>query len=185
MDFITVFILAIGLSFDTFAVSVTCGLLRQQMNFRQAVRIAAVFSFVQALFPFVGWLIGVSVSRFISSYDHWIAFGLLTLLGVKMIVESQKKHEEKTIDPYHIHTQLKLAVATSIDALIVGLGFGFLSPARIAPSLIIIGLVTFVVAMLGMLFGKKARGLLGGKMEIMGGLILIGIGVKILLEHVL
>jgi putative Mn2+ efflux pump MntP len=185
MDFVTVFILAIGLSFDTFAVSVTCGLLRQQMNFRQAARIAIVFAFVQALFPLIGWIIGVSLSRFISQYDHWIAFGLLTLLGIKMIIESQKAHEEKTIDPYHLYTQLKLAIATSIDALIVGLGFGFLSPAGIVPSLVIIGFVTFMVAMLGMLFGKKARGLLGEKMEILGGLILIGIGVKILLENIL
>jgi putative Mn2+ efflux pump MntP len=183
MDYITLFLLAIGLSFDTFAVSVTCGMLRQEMVFKQAIRIAAIFAVFQAVNPLIGWLIGAGLSSFISQYDHWVAFILLFLLGVKMIAESRKAHEEKTIDPYSLKVQVKLAIATSIDALIVGIGFGILKPGSIIPTLVIIGGVTFVVAMIGMLFGKKARGKFGEKMELLGGVILIAIGLKILLEH--
>jgi putative Mn2+ efflux pump MntP len=183
MDYFTLTMLALGLSFDTFAVSVTCGLIRQEMAFWQAARIAFVFAVIQAIMPFIGWLLGSSISNIISNYDHWLAFGLLLLLGVKMIVESQKETEEKSIDPYKLATQVKLAIATSIDALIVGLSFAFIQ-VSVAPALIIIGTVTFLLAMLGMLFGKKTRGFLGSKIEILGGIILIGIGCKILVEHI-
>lgn len=185
MDYLTLFLLAIGLSFDTFAVSVTCGMLRQEMHFGQAVKIAGIFAIFQAVNPLIGWLIGSNLSGYITQYDHWIAFILLVLLGSKMIAESQKTHEEKTIDPYSLKVQVKMAIATSIDALIVGIGFGILKPGSIIPALFIIGGVTFIVGMLGMLFGKKARGRFGEKMELLGGAILIAIGVKILLEHII
>jgi len=183
MDYLTLFLLAIGLSFDTFAVSVTCGMLRQEMAFGQAVRIAGIFAVFQAVNPLIGWLIGSGLSTYIAQYDHWVAFILLVLLGSKMIAESRKTHEEKTIDPYSLKIQIKMAIATSIDALIVGIGFGILKPGSIIPALLIIGGVTFVVGMLGMLFGKKARGHFGEKMELLGGIILIAIGSKILIEH--
>jgi manganese efflux pump family protein len=182
MDYLTMFLLAIGLSFDTFAVSVTCGLLRQELAFKHAVRIAVIFALFQAISPLIGWLLGSTISKAINQYDHWLAFGLLFILGVKMLIESQKEAEEKTIDPMNIRTQVKLAIATSIDALIVGLSFAFIN-VKMVPALLIIGIVTFIIAMLGMLFGKKTRGLLGPKIEMLGGIILIVIGCKILWEH--
>ena len=136
MDYFTLFVLAIGLSFDTFAVSVTCGMLRQEMAFAQAVRIAAIFAIFQAINPLIGWLIGASLSQYINQYDHWIAFVLLALLGSKMIIESRKTHEEKTIDPFSLKVQIHMAIATSIDALIVGIGFGILKPGSIITLLL-------------------------------------------------
>jgi putative Mn2+ efflux pump MntP len=183
MDFITILLIAIGLSFDTFAVSVSTGLVICSIRFWQGVRVAFILAFFQSLMPFLGWFAGKQVATQISDYDHWIAFGLLAVLGLKMIVESFKKEEQKTgVNPLKITILLGMAVATSIDALVVGVSFAFLE-MKIYLSVLIIGIVTFLVSMIGMLFGKSAGGRFGRKMEIIGGLILIGIGIKILLEH--
>jgi putative Mn2+ efflux pump MntP len=183
MDFITLLLIAIGLSFDTFAVSVSTGLAINHIRFWQGVRVAIILALFQAMMPYFGWFVGKQVATLISDYDHWIAFGLLAALGLKMIVESFKNEEVKTVfNPLKITFLIGMAIATSIDALVVGVSFAFLE-MNIFWSVFVIGAVTFLVSMVGMLFGKQAGGWFGKKMEIVGGLILIGIGVKILIEH--
>ena len=132
--------------------------------------------------PLLGWLAGKRISEYLSNYDHWIAFGLLVIIGLRMIWESQKPDEDKTFNPLNIWFIIYMSIATSIDALIVGLSFAFLN-TNIYISIIIIGIVTFIAAMLGILFGKKAGAHFGKKMEILGGIILIIIASKIILEH--
>ncbi len=183
MDFITILLIAIGLSFDTFAVSVSTGITVTTIRFWQAIRIAFTLSIFQALMPFMGWLLGKQVEQLISNYDHWIAFGLLAILGLKMVYESFKNDNEKsTFNPLRLSILLGMAVATSVDALVVGVSFAFIK-MNIYWSILVIAVVTFLVSMTGILFGKKVGGRLGKRMEVIGGLILIGIGVKILLSH--
>ncbi len=177
-------LIAIGLSFDTFAVSVSTGLTVSQIKFWQGVRIALVLAIFQSLMPFLGWLGGIQIARYISNIDHWIAFGLLAILGIKMIVESFKNAEEKKFNPLIFSVLVVMAIATSIDALVVGVSFALIS-TNIYLAISIIGSVTFLVAMIGMLLGKNVNGKFGKKAEIIGGLILIGIGLKILLSHLL
>jgi manganese efflux pump family protein len=185
MAYLTLFLIAIGLNFDSFAVSITTGLVVNHIRFWQATKIAVVLAFFQALMPLLGWLIGSEVKGLISDYDHWVAFGLLSIIGIKMIYEGLKKEEErKDFNPFKPLVLIGMAVATSIDALIVGVSFAFIT-VNIFISIGVIGFLTYVVAMLGMLFGKKAGKWFGKKMEIAGGLILIGMGVKILLEHLM
>ena len=186
MDFITLLIIAIGLSFDTFAVSVSTGLTICEIRLWQAVRVAIVLAIFQAAMPLIGWILGTQVASYINEYDHWIAFGLLTILGGKMIYESFKeKEEEKKFNPLKLTVLIGMAIATSIDALVVGVSFAFFKDLNIYWTILIIGAVTFLVAMIGMLFGKKVGNRFGTKMEIIGGLILIGIGLKILISHVI
>lgn len=185
MDFITLNIIALSLTFDTFAVSITTGLVANHIRFWQATRIAGVMGFFQAFMPLAGWLIGIQLKQFIADYDHWIAFALLVSIGLKPVVESFKKEEDrKDFDPFKMTVMVGMAVATSIDALIVGMSFAFIQ-VNIGLAAGITGLMTYVVAMLGMLCGKSAGKWFGKKMEIVGGLILIAIGIKILAEHIL
>ena len=183
MEVLTLFLVAIGLCFDSFAVSVSSGIARTRINFFPATRIAFSLAFFQALMPLIGYLIGIKLSLWFGAADHWIAFGLLFLLGSKMIWESLKSMSEPIdFDPLNIRILVMMSLATSIDALIVGVSFGTLK-VNIWLAVLIIGAVTFVVSMLGILFGKKTGDRFGKKMEIVGGLILIGIGVKILFQH--
>lgn len=183
-EFLTFLILAIGLSFDSFAVSVSCGIMKNEIRFRQAVVIAFFLALFQAIFPVLGWLVGISLSQLISGIDHWIAFFLLLFIGVRMIIEGIRKMETiKNFNPLNIKVMIGLAIATSIDALAVGISFGFLEVHIIFPVLIIGG-VTFLAAMLGMLFGKKISGEKSHRSIIVGGIILILIGLKILVEHI-
>lgn len=183
MSILTLILIAIGLSFDTFAVSISSGLALPRIKFLNAARIALVLAFFQALMPVIGWLAGTGFSKYVTEYDHWIAFGLLALLGGKMIFESLQKGEDKgSFNPLDMRVSVMMAIATSIDALIVGVSFAFLD-FRILLSTLVIGSVTFIVAMLGMLFGKKVGARLGRRMEFVGGLILFAIGLKILMEH--
>ena len=182
MSFFTLFLLAVGLSFDTFAVSVSSGLIKKEILFFQAIRIAFFLALFQALMPVVGWLGGLSIKSFIEPVDHWIAFGLLSLIGIKMILECFKDEDHKTIDPLSIKYIIGIAIATSIDALVVGVSFAIVE-VNILLAVLIIGAVTFIASMIGILFGKKSGSKLGKRMEVLGGLILIGIGVKILVEH--
>lgn len=184
MGIIPLIILGIGLSFDTFAVSVSCGIIEKQIRFIQAARIAIFFAVFQAIMPILGWLLGYSVRSYIEQFDHWIAFALLVAVGTKMILESFKRDTKECINPHDIKVILTLSFATTIDALVVGITFAFLN-INLPLAAIIIGTVTFIAAMLGMLFGKKVGSVFGKKMEIVGGLILIIIGVKILLEHIM
>jgi manganese efflux pump family protein len=183
MGIITILLIAFGLSFDTFAVSVSSGLILRRITFFNAMKIAFVLSFFQGLMPLAGWFIGTGLKKYMMDYDHWIAFILLSVLGIKMIYESFKGEEErKPVNPMRLSIMVSMAVATSIDALIVGLSFAFFV-LNIYLSVFLIGAVTFIVSMLGILFGKKAGAHLGQRMEIIGGLILIAIGLKILIEH--
>jgi putative Mn2+ efflux pump MntP len=183
MSIITILLIAIGLSFDSFAVSITTGLIAKDIKFWQATRIAIIMAAFQGLMPLAGWLIGLTVENLVINFDHWIAFGLLFLIGAKMIIESLKPEEKrKEINPYNLLFIVGMAISTSIDALIIGVSFAFIQ-VNIFLSVLIIGFVTYVVAMLGMLFGKKFGKLFGKRMEIVGGIMLILIGVKILLEH--
>lgn len=183
MQFITLFLIGLGLSFDTLAVSVSTGLMVKRIMFLQAVRVAIILAIVQTLMPLFGWLGGTQIREYIIEFDHWIAFGLLFILGARMIYESfQDEEEYKEKDPLKFLALLSLGVASSIDALVVGFSFAF-TGINIILSILIIGAVTFLVAMLGMLFGKTAGGKLGKKMEVLGGVILILIGTKILFQH--
>ena len=133
--------------------------------------------------PLFGWLLGKQVEQLINNYDHWIAFGLLAILGFKMVYESFKNDVVKsTFNPLRLTILIGMALATSIDALVVGVSFAFIN-MNIYWSILVIAVVTFLVSMTGILFGKKVGGRLGKRMEVIGGLILIGIGLKILISH--
>lgn len=190
MEIITLILLALGLSFDSFAVSVSSGLMLPAIRFYKACIIAFSLAFFQAVMPLLGWFAGVSIRDYLVNFDHWIAFGLLSALGIKMVYESLKPEERRNgFNPLDPLVLLTMSLATSIDALIVGVSFAFIetpdTPLWLAILLpvIIIGGITFLMSMLGILFGKKAGSKLGKRMEMLGGIILIGIGFKILLEH--
>lgn len=182
-EIITFFLIGIGLSFDSFAVSISCGLVRKEIRFIQACLIAASLAFFQALFPAIGWFIGISVKNLIVSVDHWIAFGLLMIVGLKMIFEGIKANSKlQDFNPFKPLILISLSIATSIDALVVGLSYGFLDTQILFPVLII-GFITFVASMLGILFGKNIPAKRSRQTIVLGGIILIGIGTKILIEH--
>lgn len=180
---ITFFLIGIGLSFDSFAVSVSCGLMRREIKFPKACLIAFSLAFFQALFPAIGWFIGATIKDLIASVDHWIAFGLLAFIGIKMIIEGIKPNGTlKNFNPFKLRILIGLSVATSIDALVVGLSFGFLDIPILFPVLVI-GVVTFIASMLGMLFGKYIPAKRSHQSLILGGIIITAIGIKILIEH--
>lgn len=185
MDIISIVFVALGLAMDAFAVSITSGIAIKELRVRHAIRIGMFFGGFQAIMPVIGWLAGFSLKDFISSVDHWIAFGLLTFIGCKMIYESIKIEEtEKKSNPLKVSILLILSIATSIDALAVGITFVFLG-ISIATPVVIIGMITFILSFCGVLIGDKFGHLFEKKIEILGGFILIGIGVKILIEHLL
>lgn len=182
-DLITYFLIGIGLSFDSFAVSVSCGLMRQKIKFKQAAVIAFSLAFFQSGFPVIGWLIGSTLKDLIAYWDHWIAFLLLAFVGVKMIIEGNKPDGAlHNFNPFKITVVLGLSIATSIDALVVGFSFGLLN-LQIWLAVITIGGVTFIASMLGMLFGKYIPAKRSRQSLILGGIILTSIGIKILVEH--
>lgn len=190
MELITLFLLALSLSFDSFAVSVSSGLMLPEIRFWKACKIAFVLAVFQSLMPIGGWLAGHAIRDLLADFDHWVAFGLLTLLGIKMITESLKADEErKGFNPLNLLVLISMALATSIDALVVGISFALIETPEIPVWLAIlipvfvIGSITFIMSMLGILFGKEAGSSFGKKMEMLGGVILIGIGLKILAEH--
>ncbi len=182
MDIVPIFLIAIGLAMDALAVSITYGITVKQQKINNAFKIGLSFGSFQTFMPFIGWLAGLSLRGLISGVDHWIAFGLLSLIGGKMIYESTKIGGDKEIKSLNVFVLLLLSIATSIDALAVGLSFAFLKIA-IATPIIIIGVVTFVLSFLGVLLGNRLGHFFESKVEILGGLILIGIGIKILIEH--
>ena len=182
-QFITFLLIGIGLSFDSFAVSVSVGLLKPDIRFTKACRVAFSLAFFQAMFPLLGWYIGSAIEEIIESVDHWIAFGLLLFIGVRMIVEGKNDGRTlKNLDPFKPRILISLSVATSIDAFVIGITFGFLELPIYFP-MAVIGGVTFVVSMLGLLFGKNISIKKSHQSLIVGGIILILIGAKILAEH--
>ncbi|HUU18242.1 MAG TPA: manganese efflux pump MntP family protein [Sedimentisphaerales bacterium] len=183
MDLVTIILIAVGLAMDAFAVSIVSGSVYQQLHIRHALRMAVFFGGFQAFMPLIGSLAGMSVKDYIADYDHWVAFGLLAAVGGKMIYESFKiKSAEKNLDPSNVLVLLVLALATSIDALAIGITLSLIV-SSITVAVIIIGLVTFVLSYLGVFIGKKFGHFFENKIEALGGLILVGLGVKIVLGH--
>ncbi len=182
-SFITFLLIGIGLSFDSFAVSVSVGLMKPEIRFQKACIVAFSLAFFQAMFPVIGWYIGSAIEEVVTSVDHWIAFGLLLFIGVRMILEGKNDGSTlKNIDPFKPKVLISLSVATSIDAFVIGITFGFLDLPILFPILVIGG-VTFVASMLGLLFGKNIPARRSHQSLIVGGIILILIGGKILIEH--
>ena len=185
MNLLTIFVIALGLSMDAFAVSVASGARYKQLGIRHTLRISMFFGVFQAVMPLAGWLFGLGIHEIIRAYDHWVAFGLLTSIGCKMIYEAFIiKKAEKQPNPMNLFVLLTLSVATSIDALAVGITLSLLTN-RIAEAIIIIGLVTFGLSYVGIYIGKMFGHILENRIEIVGGVILIGIGMKILIEHLI
>ena len=183
MGLITIIIIAVGLAMDAFAVSIVSGSACKQLKVKHAFRTALFFGGFQALMPLIGALAGLSLKEYIANYDHWMAFGLLSAVGGKMVYESFKiKPAKENFDPSNIFILLVLSVATSIDALVVGITLPLLR-VSIAPAVVIIGLVTFVLSYLGVFIGKKSGHFFESKIEALGGLVLIALGLKILIEH--
>lgn len=182
MDFTSLTLLAVGLSMDAFAVSICKGLAMRRLDWRKAFVIGLWFGGFQALMPLLGYLLGVRFSFYITSIDHWIAFVLLGLIGGNMIREACSGDEKQEDDSVAFKTMLLLAIATSIDALAVGITLAFLN-VRILPAVSYIGVTTFFLSIVGVkagnLFGCKYR----AKAEIAGGILLILLGTRILLEH--
>lgn len=168
---------------DAFAVSITSGSAIKRLHIKHALRIAFFFGAFQALMPVIGWLAGLSLIDVITGIDHWIAFGLLVFIGCKMIYESTlMSSEEKNNNPLNIGVLLMLSIATSIDALAVGLSLSFIKVFIVTPALII-GIITFSLSYLGVYIGNRLGHFFENKFEVVGGIILIGIGIKILAEH--
>ena len=185
MELATIIVIAVGLAMDAFAVSIVSGTAQAQLKVKHALRMAILFGGFQALMPLVGSLAGLGVKEYIASYDHWVAFGLLSTVGGKMIYESFKiRPAEENFDPSNIFVLLVLSVATSIDALAIGVTLSIIV-SSIATAVIIIGMVTFVLSYIGVFIGKKFGHFFEHRIEAVGGLILIGLGLKILLEHLL
>jgi len=183
MSLIEILLLAVGLSMDAFAVSVASGFALRKFQLRKALRMAFAFGLFQALMPVVGWAAGRTFQSHVRGVDHWIAFGLLSLIGGKMIYEAARIDcAEDTSDPFAYLFLLVLAVATSIDALAVGITFAMLGAEIVIPVLII-GTVTFALSLAGVRIGHVSGHCFEKKIEVAGGLVLIGIGVKILIEH--
>ena len=183
METATIFFIAVGLAMDAFAVSIASGFAVRRLRAKYAVKIAFFFGFFQAAMPVIGWTVGYGFRDLISKIDHWVAFSLLTFIGLKMIYEARvMKKEEKEIVSMGIYALFFLSVATSIDAFAVGFSLSALNISIINPALII-GVVTFLLSLSGVYIGNRFGHLFESKIETLGGIILICIGLKILLEH--
>ncbi len=183
MNIAELFLLSVGLSMDAFAVSICKGLAMGKCSFRKAAVCGVWFGGFQALMPLIGYLTGYQFQRYITSIDHWIAFILLAFIGANMVRESFSKEEKTTDNSLGFQTMLIMAIATSIDALAVGVTFAFLPDTNIVAAVSLIGMVTFLLSTLGAKLGNVFGAKYKGKAEFAGGLILILLGVKILLEH--
>jgi manganese efflux pump family protein len=184
MDLFSIILIAVGLAMDAFAVSIAKGIVINHDRRKTGLLLGGFFGGFQMLMPAIGWLIGLSFKEIIMGVDHWIAFGLLAFIGLKMIYDTTKKEKENEKNTLKLHTLLILAVATSIDALMVGLSFAFLETPILEP-IIAIGLITFLLSLSGFYFGCGIGRIFGNKIKIIGGLILIAIGIKILLDHLI
>jgi putative Mn2+ efflux pump MntP len=183
MSLITIIILAVGLGVDAFSVAIGIGAAHDKKSWAPILRLAAAFGIFQFVMPIVGWMAGLTVVEIIASFDHWIAFALLALVGGKLIWEGfETEKEEKKTDQTRGWPLLMLSIATSIDALAVGFSFSVLKNPIFSPA-VIIGIVCFLMTITGMIFGKVLAKLFGKKVEIFGGIVLIAIGVKILIDH--
>ena len=182
MSYLELFVIAVGLSMDAFAVSICKGLSVRRLKPRHNLICGLYFGGFQALMPVIGWLLGRQFESLIKSIDHWIAFALLVLIGANMIREAVKNEEENLNDSFSPKTMLPLAVATSIDALAVGVTFAFLD-VSIVPAVLMIGATTFILSAVGVKIGNVFGAKYKSKAELVGGIVLVAMGVKILIEH--
>lgn len=178
----TLLILAVALAMDSVAVSIAIGSKYKKLLFSKIVVIAAVFGFFQGAMPLLGYFIGITFAKYVQAYDHWIAFVVLVGLGGKMLYEAYKNEFDEEVADLSNKTLIALGIATSIDALAIGATFAFLK-TDIYTAASIIALVTFVLSFLAVYIGEKLGSLMESKAEMLGGIILIGLGCKILLEH--
>ena len=182
MGALEVVLVAIGLAMDAFAVSICKGLSMKKMDWKKALIVGAYFGIFQGLMPVIGYFLGTTFESLVTKIDHWIAFALLVFIGLNMLKEAFGKDSENCNDSVDFKTMIILAIATSIDALAVGITFAFLKTNILLAS-IVIGIITFVVCVIGVKIGNKFGDKYERKAEVVGGLILIFMGLKILLEH--
>jgi putative Mn2+ efflux pump MntP len=185
MDWLTLLALAVALAMDAFAVAIATGITVEPLTKRHVFRLAFHFGLFQALMLMIGWAAGNAVQQYIAAFDHWVAFGLLVFVGGKMVWGALRGDQEKqsSNDPTSGWDLVLLSVATSIDALAVGLSLALIGATIVVPALVI-GLVAASLTVTGMVLGRRIGFLWGKRVEVMGGLILIAIGVRIVLEHV-
>jgi len=179
---ITILLIALGLAMDSFSVAIANGLATKTFKITKALKISVFFGFFQAIMPIIGWYAGVHILDLISDYDHWVAFFLLTFIGSRMIYESIRKESNRLVSSLSIKVLLILSIATSIDALAVGLSLSLLKVSIIIPA-IVTGVVTFSLSFFGVYLGGRFGRVLKNRVESLGGLILVAIGLKILFEH--
>lgn len=184
MDLLSLFLIAVGLSMDAFAVSVCKGLATPKYKLKYSMICGAWFGGFQALMPTVGYLLGVNFKKYITAIDHWIAFVLLALIGFNMIREALKNDDEGADPSFNAKSMLLLAIATSIDALAIGITFAFLD-VNIVAAVLFIGVCTFVISAAGVKIGSVFGTRFKSKAEIAGGAILIILGLRILIEHLM
>ncbi len=185
MNLFEILLIALGLSMDCFAASIALGINMKTGKAWHFLRIALAFAISQGIMPLLGWFAGNTFSHLITEYDHWVAFSILLILGIRMIYEHFKQQEEKKqINPNKKRVVFTLAIATSIDALAVGVSFSFLSIDMTMATLVII-LITFVLSLIGLLAGHRSKSSISLPAELIGGIFLIGIGIKILIEHLM
>jgi putative Mn2+ efflux pump MntP len=185
MDFISTILVAVGLAMDAFAVSLGAGTSGKACSFRPFFRLSFHFGLFQAGMTFLGWLAGSSIARWIEDFDHWVAFGLLVFVGGRMILSGfSKASERKDVDVSRGGMLVMVSIATSIDALAVGLGLALVD-VNIIEACLVIGIITLGLSVVGLLAGGALGEKFGKRMEILGGLILIGIGFRILISHLL
>jgi len=186
MGFLTLFFIALGLAMDAFAVSVSNGICYRNIGFKEVAATALTFGFFQAAMPLIGFYAGRTVSSAVLFFDHWIAFALLSFIGGNMIYQAFKEMRQPEKRECRTHCSLKdltiQGIATSIDAFAIGISLAVIN-TNIFEAVAIIGIVTFICCMFGVLLGKQFGGMLQEKAEILGGIILICIGIKILIEH--
>jgi putative Mn2+ efflux pump MntP len=185
MSILSIIFIAFALAMDAFAVSIASGVTIKKLKITHALTIGAWFGFFQGLMPLIGWLCGIKLRVFIEEVDHWVAFVLLCFVGGKMIYESFKLESvEEKRDPMDVYLLFVLSIATSIDALAAGLSFAMLDVSIITPVLLI-GVITFFMSVLGVWIGNRCGHLFEKKIEVLGGVLLIIIGAKILLSHLM
>ena len=185
MTLFTIILLAVALGMDAFAVSIASGITIKDLRVRHSLIIATWFGLFQAIMPLLGWIGGIKLHRFISEIDHWIVFGLLLFIGSKMIYGAfQGETVKKKSNPMDVSVLFALSIATSIDAFAAGVSFALLDVWIVTP-VIIIGIITFIMSFTGVWIGNRGTHFFEKKMEAVAGVVLISIGIKVLLEHLM
>lgn len=182
MSIIEILLISVGLAMDAFAVSVCKGLSMKKMNWKKAIIVALYFGFFQALMPAIGYFLGTTFESIVTKIDHWLTFILLSAIGINMLKEAFSKEKESLNDEVNFKTMIVLALATSIDALAIGITFAFLK-VNLLSAVMMIGIITFTISIIGVKIGNKFGDKYDKKAEIFGGVILIVLGLKILVEH--